>query len=445
MSSMDIVQAEPVKESPESEVQRIQPALLRRMEHYFTSEQINSTLIIVREALTKRRQGPDQPDTDAYYFSAESPLDQAWLPVIVLAGFQRIRQITTDLNVVLQALVASEFLELSANQLFVRRRPGTGEEKTLSYRERCTVSVRGFPERMDLSGLNAFYTGHSAAAELRSFLPPASHPGAHCNGVASLCPVAEETYVMQFRTPEAVDYVLEHCRSFRGQPLYYVRMAPSSQPPAPHPIPRPPKPARSRKNSVSNPLPNTVIRFDAVDPSATHQQIKEAFERHATVHSVDFRRDDTSGYVRLKRPGAQALVQQLGTLPPVRVAGAPVQLTALTGETERLYWRTVQEYHPSALTRHGSAGSATARPIHRSWPTLKAGGKRPARRAAEKDPVDDRLSRLLRKMQVEPTRKARMKRRPVPAAAILTATGEVGRLPVVPATRPLPQPDMDMT
>ncbi|KAJ1969880.1 hypothetical protein IWQ62_000336 [Dispira parvispora] len=63
--------------------------------------------------------------------------------------------------------------------------------------------------------------------------------------------------------------------------------------------------------------------------------LRKAFSEHARIHSIDFRRDDTVGYIRLQSPGARRLVEKLNII-GMRVNGYPLALEWLEGMNETL-------------------------------------------------------------------------------------------------------------
>ncbi|RKP34734.1 hypothetical protein BJ085DRAFT_28342 [Dimargaris cristalligena] len=411
---MDMYEDTPLPPSPASPVNftpfpcysmrtTVGPKVTALIEHYCIPSQLTNTVGTVRSTIVRHGEEWASPSITPLLESETYQPSEAWLPLFVLASFQKIRQYSEDLNFIADVLGDSNYVELSPDRRFVRRRPGANESATVVAKEACSVQVRGFTPDVSVADITHFF---GSVGEVQSVVP-----------IPRLTnPLIMDTHLVRFSQPDSIGKAVKHLRIYQDRPLYYTRIIPNIQ-----------KSAKSRKKNGSGQLTapsercsDTTIQVLHIEPSSTHADIRRAFVQYAKIHSIDYHRDDTSGYLRLSEPGAKELVEKLRQLNP-RVNGYPVELRALEAESERMYWDTVREYRQALTTtrtanpkkpmprRKSNAAKAEANALAAGQaagamtplsPTAKP--YRPATGEMNPNYINTRLSKMLNRMRVEP-------------------------------------------
>ncbi|KAL1918342.1 uncharacterized protein VTP21DRAFT_3002 [Calcarisporiella thermophila] len=124
------------------------------------------------------------------------------------------------------------------------------------------------------------------------------------------------------------------------------------------------KPAKPLKTKSSKPQKqndrrNRVLELFDLDPSLDVHVIKTSFEKkNVQISFVDYRRDETSGYVHLRLPIAREVVKCYGSS-GIPIGPDTVRIRALGPEEEDIYWKVYHESHPSpAIGKRKNTGDA---------------------------------------------------------------------------------------
>ncbi|CAH1765993.1 6102_t:CDS:2 [Entrophospora sp. SA101] len=119
---------------------------------------------------------------------------------------------------------------------------------------------------------------------------------------------------------------------------------------------------------------NRVIMLIGLDPNSTTGLIMKSFEAHGFKVSVDYRRDDTTGYVHLNLQMAKEFAAHIMAKGGLKVGTETVILRALDGIDEAMYWgvyaatrsigsKATNQYKTNSKARH-------TRRLHRHSPYL---------------------------------------------------------------------------
>ncbi|KAK9701686.1 hypothetical protein K7432_011597 [Basidiobolus ranarum] len=260
-----------------------------------------------------------------FFLLTFSQLNLLGVPIAMLASFKRVKNISNDLHLILTALKESNILEVSQDQLKVRRQvPFTGFIK--ADKDENTIYANGFSKTTSIEDMKEYF----------------SQFGTVCSTVL-IRPVTDPKYkgaaFIEFSSIEETSRVLNVQHIHDGKQINVSLKRIQT------------KQSKSKKKSKTKSELNRVIYFSGVDPSISHSIIKESFLKFVEVTFVDYRRDETTGHVRLKKPLAQQTVERLQQM-GFSIGTEVVQLKALTESEEKIYWSVVKEFEPLPSTSH---------------------------------------------------------------------------------------------
>ncbi|ORX89594.1 hypothetical protein K493DRAFT_340546, partial [Basidiobolus meristosporus CBS 931.73] len=233
-------------------------------EGYFSDEQIKATLAQVKS----------------------SSFEDGWVPIAMLASFKRIKNISSDMGLILAALNESTILEVSQDQLRVRRRiPFEGFIK--ADKDENTLYAHGFSKTTTIEEMKNYFAQFGTVQSVVLIRPTDD-------------PKYKGAIFVEFTSIEETARVLnaQHIYDGRQISVSLKRIQPAKQ-------------SKAKKKSKGKSDLNRVIYFSGVDPSSNHAIIKKSFSKFVEVAFVDYRRDETTGHIRLKKPLARQTVERL--------------------------------------------------------------------------------------------------------------------------------------
>ncbi|XP_037972604.2 la protein homolog [Plutella xylostella] len=278
-------------------------------------------------------------------------LDDGWVPLDVLTRFNRLAKLTTDLEVIANALnkATSGLLEVSEDNKKVRRNPELlvpemTEERRKELMTR-TVYVKGFPKDATLDEMLSYFKTHGDVENvvMRRYLDRASKERKFKGSVFATFKVVEEA--QKFLTLKDLKYK-ETELILRPQDEYLQEKQQEY-------LARKEKKDKKGKDGESKQedkheikLPTgTVLKFSECHDKTTREDVKSALEPlGAEVAYIDFKVGDKDGWVRLtKEDSAKELHSKL-TDGKLKIGDSEVLFTVLEGDEETEYLqRTVDE------------------------------------------------------------------------------------------------------
>ncbi|KAK9701687.1 hypothetical protein K7432_011597 [Basidiobolus ranarum] len=183
-----------------------------------------------------------------FFLLTFSQLNLLGVPIAMLASFKRVKNISNDLHLILTALKESNILEVSQDQLKVRRQvPFTGFIK--ADKDENTIYANGFSKTTSIEDMKEYF----------------SQFGTVCSTVL-IRPVTDPKYkgaaFIEFSSIEETSRVLNVQHIHDGKQINVSLKRIQT------------KQSKSKKKSKTKSELNRVIYFSGVDPSISHSIIK---------------------------------------------------------------------------------------------------------------------------------------------------------------------------
>ncbi|RUS29834.1 hypothetical protein BC938DRAFT_480179 [Jimgerdemannia flammicorona] len=293
-------------------------------EFYFRNDQVRT----VYKQLRQTQQHDLTPD--------------GWVPISLLAGYKRVKTVTESSELILDAIRESSVLQVNAEGTHLRRTTQYSGEEMDEGRDAKTAYAKGFLKATPIGEIREFFKQFGTVKTvrwIRSLDDPSFKGGVF----------------VEFESSNAVSRLLSQQQYRFGKRLITVTSRRVQVPTTKRKRETTASAVgkvyrRNRDDEGENGnfaqddrgyrfYHDRVIHFAGVDPNTTHADIKRAFEKlGAEVLYVDYRRDETCGYVRLKKSVAARTVNAFAALGGLLIGNDEISLRSLTGKEEVAYW-----------------------------------------------------------------------------------------------------------
>jgi len=283
------------------------------------------------------------------FMQEEIQKDSGWVTLEVLTKFNRLKCLSTDYKVIVDALKksVSQLLEIDEENSKVRRAkplPENLSEFETSLKQN-TVYVKGFPGNISLDELYAFFEPHGKVLQIfmRRFPTTKQFKG---------------SVFVTFETSEQVKVFMALDEVKHGeavllretQEAYLQRKGPQldAAKAAKHKREQEKEEKKKQREEAeqafykSQVVLGSIIHMKDLGSSVTRELIKELFDSHAKIRWVEFNKGDKEGYVRFAEEN-KAQVAIDGALKAnngeLKLKDQKFEYKILEGEEEQEYWK----------------------------------------------------------------------------------------------------------
>ncbi|RUS15300.1 hypothetical protein BC937DRAFT_92635 [Endogone sp. FLAS-F59071] len=320
-------------------------------EFYFRDDQVRTVYKQLRqtqqEALKKlqQQQLPENASAlvqlqDSIVATTDEAVD-GWVPISMIAAYKRIKIVTESPSLILEALQESSVLQVNEQGTHVRRTTQYSGTDKDEGKDAKMAHAKGFLKVTPLGSISEFFAQFGVVRNVRWIRSPND-------------PLFRGTVFIEFDTSDAVSRLLSHSEyKFQDRRIF---VSPRSRAEVPTTKKKQQIMASSGKLHFKDSeededrnyaeddqgrkfLCDRIIHFTGVDPNTPQANLKKAFEKQGVgVAYVDYRRDETYGYVRLKKSVASKTVNSFNALGGLTIGRDDVSLRALKGKEEIAYW-----------------------------------------------------------------------------------------------------------
>ncbi|XP_014476465.1 PREDICTED: la protein homolog [Dinoponera quadriceps] len=327
----------------------------------------------------------------------QTKLDNGWIPMNIMLNFRQLTNLSRDVDIILQALKASELMEISEDGKKIRRSPKHPlpeyNEEYRKAQEARTVYIKGFPQTgMDIEKLKAYFAPYKPFDTIVMRKYQDKEKNFKFKGsvfvqfkTIDIAKVFMDAESVKYNDTElirkwAADYAVEKAQEKeerrRKKPDNKSKKAAGVE-------------QNETKNEEADSTPasteiklprGSVIYFSGVSKICVREEIKERLEElHAEVAYIDFQRGNTEGWIRLQGENAAKPLLDKMEEGKVQINKSEVTCRILEGEEEEKYLIKVTEEMIAAKNKHskGKRGGKKGRNVRGG----KKRGSSPARDA----------------------------------------------------------------
>ncbi|XP_045511726.1 la protein homolog [Colias croceus] len=284
------------------------------------------------------------------FLKEQVSLDDGWVPLDVMLKFNRLSKLTTDHEVIVNAINKSPsgLLEVSEDNKKVRRNPEMplpemNEERRKELTAR-TVYAKGFPKDSTLDDILQFFKQHELVENviMRRYLDKQSKKKMFKGSVFATFKTREqatkfvETKGLKYKDTELL--LLWQDNYLQQKQEEYAALKEKKQKRGQQ------KEGNEEKDTFKLPT-GTVLFFNEGNETLTREKIKDALtELGAEVAYIDFKSGDTQGWVRLTKENAGKELAGKLTDGKVKIDDSELVFKLLEGDEETAYLeKTVEE------------------------------------------------------------------------------------------------------
>lgn len=312
-----------------SESDNLSDKIIRQVEYYFGDINLSKDKFM-QEEITK---------------------DAGWVTIDTLCTFNRLKSLSTDHQVIIDALKqsTSNLLEVEEENKKIRRaKPlpeNLGEFET--QLKQNTVYVKGFPGNITLDELYGYFEQHGKVLQIFMRRFPATRQ--FKGSVFATFETNEQ--MKEFLEKDEVKYE-DSVLSTESQEDYFKRKEPEIQKV---------RDAKAKKEQAKEDkikqkqeaeeaflreqkILGAILHIKGIGESGTRENLKEIFDNYATVKFVDYNKGQTEAYLRFaKEDGAKealAKATEAGN-GEIKHKDSKLEVRVLEGEEEEDYWKTI--------------------------------------------------------------------------------------------------------
>jgi lupus La protein len=285
---------------------------------------------------------------------------QGYIPLQVLTTFNRLKELTTDVAVIADALKASEIVELNEDKTMIKRRNPLPEDDTSLPR---SIYSKGWPQGTTIEKVAEFYApyGKVLSVHLRRVKTTKDFKGSltvefstEDEAKAALAAAPQmEGHTITHQTKES--WAQEKRDAFQAKKQKKKEQKEQKQ--------QKEKPGEKRKaddgpqdgDEESYPR-GTIISFKGVGEGVNRFDLKPVFAEYGDVAYVDFQDKAVEGLVRYKTAEDASKALKELTESKREFGGSVPTLVLLEGEEEKKYWDVVAASSKAQGKRGGRGG-----------------------------------------------------------------------------------------
>ncbi|KAJ1336767.1 hypothetical protein BSLG_006870 [Batrachochytrium salamandrivorans] len=244
---------------------------------------------------------------------ADSPLlAQGWIPLRDLVSFKRMKDMHLTPASIAEAIVfiPSALFELSPDAAYLRRISEFDADKVTkelsnhSIMARYVVEAVGFAHDVSTAEVEVYFGRFGVIRNVSTTV-----------GVSSCDQRYNTTFLVEFKELDSMVQTLAATHTY--------------------------------EDTVIQVHAKDVVALSTAKKSYPKGKVVEfrvaLFEKFASVKSVEFVKGNMIGYVQFKKPVAEEAISVIMSMGGIRIDDEVIQLRALSGDEERLYWTVVQE------------------------------------------------------------------------------------------------------
>ncbi|KAH6560492.1 hypothetical protein BASA50_008087 [Batrachochytrium salamandrivorans] len=265
---------------------------------------------------------------------ADSPLlAQGWIPLRDLVSFKRMKDMHLTPASIAEAIVfiPSALFELSPDAAYLRRISEFDADKVTkelsnhSIMARYVVEAVGFAHDVSTAEVEVYFGRFGVIRNVSTTV-----------GVSSCDQRYNTTFLVEFKELDSMVQTLAATHTYEDTVIQVHAKSKSN-------VNTDVVALSTAKKSYPK---GKVVEFRVVSDVAEtleRPMIQALFEKFASVKSVEFVKGNMIGYVQFKKPVAEEAISVIMSMGGIRIDDEVIQLRALSGDEERLYWTVVQE------------------------------------------------------------------------------------------------------
>lgn len=280
------------------------------------------------------------------FLQEETQKDSGWVPLETMIKFNRLKQLTTDFKVIVDALKqsTSDLLEINEENLKIRRArplPENLSEFETNLKQN-TIYVKGFPSEMSLDDLYTFFEEHGKVLQIYMRRFPATKQ-------------FKGSVFVTFETNEQMKKFMEmeevkHNDQVLFKELqedYLKRKAPQLEKI---------KENKAKKEQLKEEkikqqqeaeeaylkrqkIPGAILHVKNIPLDSSRESLKEVFDNYAKVKYSDFSKGQTEGFLRFSEENKAKEIFE--TVKELKMNDQVLELRVVEGEEEENYWKQI--------------------------------------------------------------------------------------------------------
>jgi lupus La protein len=309
------------------------------------------------------------------FLQEEIQKDAGWVPLNILTTFKRLKDLSSDSQVIIDSLKksTSNLLEIDEENKKVRRTKALPDDlaEFEMTSKKNTVYVKGFPESLNLDELYSFFEKFGKVLNIYMRRIPSTKT---FKGSVFVTFETNEQ-VTDFMAKEEVKYE-DVVLNRETQEAYFVRKGPEFEKKRNAKKDKEQEKEEKKKQLLEaeeaflkeQKVPNAVLHLKGFNSEASRESIKEIFDNHSAVRWIDYVRGQPEGFIRFveansAKPTLEKVLEEgNGTL---KIKDAIIEARVVEGEEEEEYWKDVlkqmRESRMSKNKHHGNRGNKSNR------------------------------------------------------------------------------------
>ncbi|RNA27128.1 lupus La [Brachionus plicatilis] len=280
------------------------------------------------------------------FLQEETQKDSGWVPLETMVKFNRLKQLTTDYNVIIDALKnsTSDLLEIDEENLKIRRAkplPENLSEFETNLKQN-TVYVKGFAPEMTLDDLYSFFDQHGKVLQIFMKRFPATRQ-------------FKGSVFVTFETQEQMSKFMEleelkhndQTLTKELQEDYLKRKAPKIEKIKENKAKKEQQKLEKFKQQQEaeeaylkeQQISGAILHVKNLPEDATRESLKEVFDNFGKVKYSDYNKGQIEGYVRFSEENKAKEV--LEKADEIKMKDRVLELRVLEGEEELNYWKEI--------------------------------------------------------------------------------------------------------
>lgn len=304
------------------------------------------------------------------FLQEETQKDSGWVPLETMIKFNRLKQLTTDFKVIVDALKqsTSDLLEIDEENLKIRRArplPENLSEFETNLKQN-TVYVKGFSSEMSLDDLYSFFDQHGKVLQIFMKRFPATR---QFKGSVFVTFETNEQ-MKKFMDLEEIKHN-DQVLSKELQEDYLKRKAPQLEKIKEIKA----KKEQQKKDKIKQKQEaeeaflkekltlGAILHVKNIPEDSTRESLKELFDNYGKVKYSDYSKGQTEAFIRFSEENKAKEV--LETVKELKIKDQLLELRVVEGEEEENYWKQLlkrlsewrnKPYKGNRRTKNGRKG-----------------------------------------------------------------------------------------
>lgn len=347
-------ESSPEKAASNGNISDLEGKIIRQIEYYFGDANLHR---------------------DKFLLEQISKSEEGWVPFEVLLTFKRLAALTTDIDVIVDAMHKSDegLVEISEDRKSIRRHPECpipehNEEKRKEIMSR-TAYAKGFPLDIDMADILEFFSPYEKVSNIvmRKYLDKPTKTYKFKGSV--FVTFAKKEQAEEFITKEKVQFK-ENDLQRKWQEVYLEEKKEERN--------KSKKNKQNKKDDDKFQLPKgAVLFFEGATEDTTRELIRTALEAlGADVAYIDYSKSDKQGHIRLhSENSASAFLEKVEDKKLKLSDDIEITLRLLTEEEEKEFLakaienmksrRNTNNRHKGGFNRKRRGGNERDEPKHK--------------------------------------------------------------------------------